>query len=517
MAAICSVCAEPFTRHVQQFGQALAELGPSAATVMTDYDVLVVGRRHRRHGVRPEARRHGLPRPAGREGGQRRREDDPAQQGLPDPRLRELHLDPEDGGLDPPPQRDDAHLQRGRGDRAGRRGAVPGARSSRRRGSSTRRPAPAARSARRPAPSPCPTSSTPTWWPATRPTSPSPRRCPRRRSSSEPARRRARSPARPASRPTATSRSSGAASTRRPSSSCSTRRPLVGTLGRACYAPCEVDCTRGSLEGPLPIRRLKRFIADEHYDRFDGPGVEIPEPNGHRVAIVGSGPAGLTAAWQLARKGYAVKIFEAAPKAGGFLRLRDPRLPAPVGGGRARHRQRHRARRRDRRRHAGRGPRGAPRRRLRRRPGRDRARRSRPGWACPATSSTASSAGSPSSGPRSSARASTWRDRRVVVIGGGNVAMDTARTARRLGARDVTVVYRRTRAEMPAHHVEADDTEKEGVGFVFQARPGRRPRRRPRGDPRAALQADDARAPRTPPAEADRSRSRAASSRSTAT
>ncbi len=49
--------------------------------------------------------------------------------------------------------------------------------------------------------------------------------------------------------------------------------------------------------------------------------------------------------------------------------------------------------------------------------------------------------------------------------------MDTARTARRLGARDVTVVYRRTRAEMPAHHVEADDTEKEGVGFVFQAAP----------------------------------------------
>ena len=63
------------------------------------------------------------------------------------------------------------------------------------------------------------------------------------------------------------------------------------------------------------------------------------------------------------------------------------------------------------------------------------------------------------------------KDRRVVVIGGGNVAMDTARTARRLGAKDVTVVYRRTRAEMPAHHVEADDTEKEGVGFTFQAAP----------------------------------------------
>ena len=108
--------------------------------------------------------------------------------------------------------------------------------------------------------------------------------------------------------------------------------PLVGTLGRACYAPCELECTRGSLEGPLPIRRLKRFIADIHYETFDGPGVPIPEPNGHKVAIVGSGPAGLTAAWQLARKGYSVKIHEAAPKAGGFLRLAIPayRLPSEV-------------------------------------------------------------------------------------------------------------------------------------------------------------------------------------------
>ncbi len=108
--------------------------------------------------------------------------------------------------------------------------------------------------------------------------------------------------------------------------------PLVGTLGRACYAPCELECTRGSLEGPLPIRRLKRFIADIHYDAFDGPGIAIPEPNGHRVAIVGTGPAGLTAAWQLARKGYAVRMFDAAPKAGGFLRLAIPayRLPSEV-------------------------------------------------------------------------------------------------------------------------------------------------------------------------------------------
>ena len=52
--------------------------------------------------------------------------------------------------------------------------------------------------------------------------------------------------------------------------------PLVGTLGRACYAPCEGECTRGSLEGTLPIRRLKRFVADRHYEATDGPGVEVP-------------------------------------------------------------------------------------------------------------------------------------------------------------------------------------------------------------------------------------------------
>ena len=108
--------------------------------------------------------------------------------------------------------------------------------------------------------------------------------------------------------------------------------PLAGTLGRACYAPCEVDCTRGELEGTLPIRRLKRFVDDVHHAAFDGPGVTVAPSNGRKVAIVGSGPAGVTAAWQLARQGYGVKIFEAAPEPGGFLRLAIPayRLPADV-------------------------------------------------------------------------------------------------------------------------------------------------------------------------------------------
>jgi heterodisulfide reductase subunit A-like polyferredoxin len=108
--------------------------------------------------------------------------------------------------------------------------------------------------------------------------------------------------------------------------------PLVGSLGRACYAPCEEQCTRGELEGPLPIRRLKRFIADARYGQAEPKAVEKPEQNGKKVAVVGSGPAGLTAAWQLARQGYGVKIFESAPQAGGMLRLGIPayRLPNDV-------------------------------------------------------------------------------------------------------------------------------------------------------------------------------------------
>ncbi|MEO8273120.1 MAG: FAD-dependent oxidoreductase [Chloroflexota bacterium] len=246
--------------------------------------------------------------------------------------------------------------------------------------------------------------------------------------------------------------------------------PLVGTLGRACYAPCEVDCTRGSLEGPLPIRRLKRFIADEHYARFDGPGVEVPAPNGHRVAIVGSGPAGLTAAWQLARKGYAVRILESAPKAGGFLRLAIPayRLPSevverdianvtalgveiavntPVEDLVALHDEGY---------DAVLVATGTP---LSTRLG------------VPGDQLDGVMGGVPFLRAVKLGEGMDLTGKRVVVIGGGNVAMDTARTARRLGAADVTVVYRRTRAEMPAHHVEADDTEKEGVGFVLQAAP----------------------------------------------
>ena len=253
--------------------------------------------------------------------------------------------------------------------------------------------------------------------------------------------------------------------------------PLVGTLGRACYAPCELECTRGSLEGTLPIRRLKRFIADVH-DEQAAPGdghdgglsVSVAPPNGKRIAIVGSGPTGLTAAWHLARSGYAVRIFEAARVPGGFLRLAIPsyRLPiaiverdidnvraigveivtgSPVSDLAALHADgfdavlvatgTHRS--------ANLGV-----------PGEDRL-----GVVAGIDFLRKVKLGQPMD----------LGGKRVVVVGGGNVAMDAARTARRLGAASVTVAYRRGRAEMPAHHVEADDAEREGVAFSFQVAP----------------------------------------------
>ena len=246
--------------------------------------------------------------------------------------------------------------------------------------------------------------------------------------------------------------------------------PLVGTLGRACYAPCEGECTRGSLEGTLPIRRIKRFISDQHNASDNELGIDVAPPNGKRVAIVGSGPTGLTAAWQLARLGYAVKIFEAAPEPGGFLRLAIPSYRLPVE-----------TVERDIQNVRDLGVEIAV-----NSPIRDVAALKTDGFDAVLVATGT---------PRSSGLGVPGEDRlgvlgatdllrkvklgdpvdfvgkRVVVVGGGNVAMDAARVSRRLDAASVTVAYRRTRAELPAHHVEADDAEQEGVGFTFLVAP----------------------------------------------
>ena len=237
--------------------------------------------------------------------------------------------------------------------------------------------------------------------------------------------------------------------------------PLIGSLGRACYAPCEEQCTRGELEGPLPIRRIKRFVADAH-DESAGPGFAAGAPSGKRVAIVGSGPAGLTAAWQLRLRGHGVKIFEAAPEPGGALRLAIPsyRLPAEVVE-------------------------------------RDVANVTAIGVEIetgvrvedPATlradgyDAVLVATGTPVSArlgvPGEEldgvhpaldflrriklADAPDLAGRTVAVIGGGNVAIDAARSARRLGASAVHQISLERRDELPAHDFEVEEAHAEGV------------------------------------------------------
>jgi len=235
--------------------------------------------------------------------------------------------------------------------------------------------------------------------------------------------------------------------------------PLVGSLGRACYAPCEEECTRSELEGPLPIRRIKRFVADRHEG---GPGVGPGGPTGKRVAVVGSGPAGLTAAWQLRLLGHDVKIFEAAPEPGGAMRLSIPsyRLPVEVVE-------------------------------------RDVANVTAIGVEIETNVRVESldslraegfDAVLLATGTPVSARLNVPGEelegvvpaldflsrmklghpddlagKRVVVIGGGNVAIDAARSALRLGAAEVHEVSLESRAEMPAHDFEVEEALAEGV------------------------------------------------------
>jgi heterodisulfide reductase subunit A2 len=235
--------------------------------------------------------------------------------------------------------------------------------------------------------------------------------------------------------------------------------PLVGSLGRACYAPCEEQCTRGELEGPLPIRRIKRFVGDRHEG---GPGVEAGEPSGKRVAIVGSGPAGLTAAWQLRLRGHGVKIFEAAPEPGGAMRLSIPsyRLPAEVVE-------------RDVANVTAIGVEIETNRRVY-----DLAALRADGY-----DAVLLATGTPVSARLNvpgEERDGVWpaldflrrikladapdlTSKRVVVIGGGNVAIDAARSALRLGAAGVHEVCLESRLEMPAHEFEVEEALAEGV------------------------------------------------------
>ena len=248
------------------------------------------------------------------------------------------------------------------------------------------------------------------------------------------------------------------------------RLPLPGIIGRVCPHPCEDACRRNIVEEPLPICALKRYASD-HADDWTP---EIKPATGKKVAVVGAGPAGLSAAYYLAQEGHEVSIFEALPKAGGMLRygIPDYRLPPDVldaevkaitdmGVGLFTNMTL----------------------------GEDFTIEGLLDDGYGAVflgigahkSSTMRVEGEDAKGVLPGTdflRSVVMGDpmelgAKVAVIGGGNTAIDAARTSLRLGADEVTIVYRRSRAEMPAADWEVEEAEEEGVKLHFLAAPVR--------------------------------------------
>jgi NADPH-dependent glutamate synthase beta subunit-like oxidoreductase len=237
--------------------------------------------------------------------------------------------------------------------------------------------------------------------------------------------------------------------------------PFPAIHGRVCYHPCESVCNRANLDSAVSIHSVERFLGDlalERGWRLDPP----PTSSGKRVLVIGAGPSGLSAAYHLTRLGHEVEIRDAGAEPGGMMRYGIPsyRMPREILDAEltritalgvriiCEHRvedlaaeQReggfdavfvavgaHLSKRVD-------------------IPARDAAR----------IVDAVSFLRSVASGERPVV------GRRVAVYGGGNTAMDAARVARRLGADEALIVYRRTRAQMPAHVEEAEDAEREGV------------------------------------------------------
>jgi len=254
--------------------------------------------------------------------------------------------------------------------------------------------------------------------------------------------------------------------------------PFPAVLGYVCTHPCEEACRRGELNEPIAIRALKRFAAEQDSGRWRSK-IKIAAQTGKKVAIIGSGPAGLTAAWFLRMLGHSVTVFERMNEAGGMLRSCIPgyRLPGKVlnkeikdiensgvtiktgskiesldelfknfdavflalGAG------------------AG-------------------MKMGIPGEDSPRVLDGISFLSSinlrekvnPGKPHNSKPE---LRGKEIAVVGGGNVAIDTARSALRTGAEKVTIIYRRTRKEMPASPEEVEDALQEGIKINFLTNP----------------------------------------------
>ncbi|MFC1902877.1 NADH-quinone oxidoreductase subunit NuoF [Chloroflexota bacterium] len=246
--------------------------------------------------------------------------------------------------------------------------------------------------------------------------------------------------------------------------------PFPSVCGLVCFHPCEAKCRRGQLDEAIAVRMLKGYAALHDTGEWKEK-IEVSPATGRKVAIVGAGPAGLTAAYYLARLGHAVIVFEALPEPGGMMRFAIPdyRLPKDILGAEIKEIE-------------------------------DIGVEIKTGIRIDSTDSLFKDGYDAiflgvgahqgikigvegESHPKVIECVNFLREvslgnkvevgDKVAVIGGGNVAIDGARTALRLGAKEVDIIYRRTEAEMPASHEEIEDALAEGVQIQYLAAPSK--------------------------------------------
>ncbi|MDL1969492.1 MAG: FAD-dependent oxidoreductase [Candidatus Desulfofervidaceae bacterium] len=248
--------------------------------------------------------------------------------------------------------------------------------------------------------------------------------------------------------------------------------PMPLTLGRVCPRPCEERCRRRQVDEAVAINFLKRFVADYEWRNGQRLSLFVAPDSGHKVAVIGGGPGGLACAYFLRRLGHQVTIFEAMPKLGGMLRYGIPdyrlsqevldweiegilRLGIEAHTSTALGKEFTLQDLRDK--------------------GYEAVFIATGAWNARDLKIEGEGLEGVISGVEFLREVAEGKrpeiGPRVMVVGGGNVAMDAARTAIRLGVKEVCIIYRRSRAEMPALSEEIEAAEAEGIRFFFLANP----------------------------------------------